>query len=256
MSVLFGIFGLFYGLLIGSFINVLIYRLPINKNIVFPRSACPHCNQVIPWYRNIPVLSFVLLRGKCGHCHAPISYQYPLVELVNGLFYFFLASQITSTSELLPVVLKALIFSLLLAHVIIDLRHQLLPDGINLFLAIFFLILSILNQQWLMGIYGMLVGLALPLLVTYLFYLVKGVIGLGGGDIKLFGALGLYVGPLGVIQNIFCSCLLGSILGIALILSKAIKRERPIPFGPFIIAVALIQIYLPDTFHKLLSFVF
>ncbi len=255
MSVILGIFGL----LIGSFVNVLIYRLPLSKDIVFPRSACPHCETIIPWYRNIPVFSFLFLRGKCGTCHRFISIQYPLIELINGVVYFLLASGLTASSissELLPLTLKALIFSLLLAHFVIDFRHQLLPDGINIFLAIFFLSLSIINEQWQMGLYGFAIGLALPLVVTYLFYLAKGVVGLGGGDIKLFGALGLFLGPLGIIQNIFLSCLLGSVLGIGLILVKAMKRERPIPFGPFIIAVAGFQIYFPDYFTRLLSVIF
>ena len=252
MSILFGVFGL----LIGSFVNVLIYRLPISKNIVFPRSSCPHCGRVITWYENIPLLSYILLWGKCRSCHGPISIQYPIIELINGVAYCFLASNYVLQGELLPLVLRALIFSLLTAHIVIDLRHQLLPDGINFFLAIFFFILSILNEQWVMGLYGMALGVALPLLVTYLFYLVKGVVGLGGGDIKLFGALGLFLGPLGIIQNIFFSCLLGSIMGLALILVKALKREKPIPFGPFIITVAGFQIYFPEYFKRLLTLIF
>ncbi|MBI2521584.1 MAG: prepilin peptidase [Bdellovibrio sp.] len=253
MSILFGIFGL----LIGSFINVLIYRLPLNKNIVFPRSACPHCHAIIPWYFNIPVLSFLFLRGKCAYCRSRISLQYPLVELINGIVYYLLAKNVTMLSfELLPIILKALVFSLLVAHVVVDLRHQLLPDGINIFLAIFLFTLSLLNGEWLRGLYGMILGLILPLIVTYLFYLVKGVVGLGGGDIKLFGALGLFLGPLGVIQNIFVSCLLGSVVGIVLILTKTLKRDKPIPFGPFIILVAITQIYFPSHFQRAMAAIF
>ena len=112
-----------------------------------------------------------------------------------------------------------------------------------------------MTNPWTHWLIGGALGLGFPLLVSWAFYLLKGQVGLGGGDIKLYGALGFYLGPIGVMQNIFLSCFLGALVGIALIASKIIKRENPIPFGPFIIVVAAFQIFLESWFKHLIAYI-
>lgn len=143
------------------------------------------------------------------------------------------------------------VFCVFLVHFFIDLRHQILPDSLNLYLAMLFLCYGIFYLSWKQWLLGGIVGLSMPLLVTWLFYLAKGKVGLGGGDIKLYGALGIFLGPMGVLQTIFLSCLLGSVVGLVLILSKRIDRNHPIAFGPFIIIVSFVQIFFPQAIEWL-----
>jgi leader peptidase (prepilin peptidase)/N-methyltransferase len=147
------------------------------------------------------------------------------------------------------------VFCAFLVHFVVDLKHRILPDSINLYLMSLFLLVSFINNPWTHWLIGGILGLGFPLLVSWLFYLLRGQVGLGGGDIKLYGVLGIYLGPIGVMQNIFLSCFLGSLIGIGLIASKVIKRDHPIPFGPFILIVATVQIFAESWFKQLISYI-
>lgn len=249
------IFASLFGLLVGSFLNALIYRLPRGINIAFPRSSCTECKKIITWYENIPIISFIFLRGKCSGCGTRISWEYPAIEFTAAAFAFLIAPKTIDSTELLNFFFFFSVFCAFLVHLIVDLKHQILPDSINIYLALLFLLVSLFTQVWTYWFIGGAIGLGFPLLVSWIFYQLKGEVGLGGGDIKLFGALGLYLGPIGIMQNIFLSCFLGALIGIILITTKVIRRENPIPFGPFIIAVAGFQIFAESTFKTLISYI-
>ena len=244
-----------FGLLVGSFLNALIYRLPRNINIAFPRSSCTNCNKIINWYENIPVISYIFLKGKCSGCGTKISLEYPIVEIISALVAFLIAPSDLTGPALLSFFFFFSVFCCFLVHFIVDLKHQILPDSINIYLAFLFLLVSWFSHPWTFWLIGGAIGLGFPLLVSWIFYLLKGQVGLGGGDIKLYGALGFYLGPVGVMQNIFLSCFLGALVGITLIAAKIIKKENPIPFGPFIIVVATLQIFGESWFKHLISYI-
>lgn len=255
MELLLIIFATIFGLLIGSFLNALIYRLPREINIALPRSSCTNCKKIILWYENIPVLSYLFLRGKCSGCNAKISWQYPAVEILTAMAAFAIAPANTSPSELLNFFFFFSVFCCFLVHFIVDLKHQILPDSINAYLAAVFFTISCFGNPWSYWLIGGAIGLGFPLLVSWIFYQLRGEIGLGGGDIKLYGALGLYLGPIGIMQNIFLSCFLGAIVGLLLIATKLMKKENPIPFGPFIIVVGAVQIFFESWFKHLMSYI-
>ena len=138
------VFFVSFGLIVGSFLNALIYRLPREINIAHPRSSCPSCNKLINWYENIPILSFIFLKGKCSGCGAKISFQYPLVELVTGIFAGLIAPKDLNMVEVLNFLFYFGIFSAFLVHFIVDLKHQILPDSINIYLLFLFFTASFL----------------------------------------------------------------------------------------------------------------
>lgn len=249
------IFATLYGLLIGSFLNALIYRLPRGINTAIPRSSCPECKKVISWYENIPVLSYLFLRGKCSKCKTKISLGYPAIELLTGIVAYLLSPKDISSFELMNFFFYFSVFCAFLVHFIVDIKHQILPDQVNIFLGLLFFLVSILTQPWTYWALGGAIGFGFPLLVTWVFYLLKGQVGLGGGDIKLYGALGLFLGPVGIMQNIFLSCFLGAVVGLFLMGFKIIKRDHPIAFGPFIILVSAFQIFAPGLFSDLISYI-
>lgn len=249
------IFFIAFGLLIGSFLNVVIYRIPREQSVVKPRSTCPSCGHKISWYENIPVISYLILKGGCRECRTKISIRYPLIEILIGLIAFWLIPKDLTYTNLIHFIFYFSIACIFVCHFLIDLEFQILPDKINLyFLAItlpyvfFFYPLP----HWLIG--G-IVGFMGPFLVTYLFYKLRGQIGLGGGDIKIFGILGLILGPAGILKTIFFSCMLGSIVGILLILSKRMGKDTPLAFGPYILIAAAIQIYFPDLVEQIDPFI-
>ena len=250
MPILTLIFMFIFGIMIGSFLNVLIIRLPLEKELVFKRSNCLNCQKLIVWYENIPILSFLFLKGKCSGCHHKISLQYPIVELLTGLVSILLAPKWISTLSILNYCFLFSIFCVFLCHFIIDFKHKILPNSLNIYLGLLFFAHSIIYKSWQFWLIGSAIGLLFPLLVAWAFYKYRGIEGLGGGDIKLFFVLGLYLGPLGIIQNIFLSCLIGSLVGLSLIISKRIDRNFALPFGPSIIIVASFQIFFPTYYLK------
>jgi len=249
--ILINIYSFVFGALLGSFLNVLIYRIPKEEDFVFTRSYCPKCKKKIQWFENIPMLSFIFLKGKCSKCKSKISLKYFFVELATAMASLYLFPKEITHYTLALYGFFLSIFCVFIVHFFIDLKYKILPDSLNFYLACLFLVYGILFFSWKHWLLGGLVGLCFPLLITWLFYLVRGKIGLGGGDIKLYAALGLYLGPMGILQNIFLSCFMGSIIGIGLILFKVIKRDYPIPFGPFIIIISFVQIFFPKVLFYL-----
>ncbi len=238
-----------FGLLIGSFINVVIARVPLGESVVTPRSKCPKCGHKILWYENIPVISYIFLRGKCLECKAKISIQYPIVELICGVIAFLLFPQRIGSLQIYYFLVFFFIAVIFIAQFLIDLKHQLLPDKLNIALLFIVLPYAFHKYQLYYWLVGGLIGFWGPYLITYLFYKLKGVIGLGGGDIKLFGILGVLLGPVGIMNNIFFSCFLGAIVGGLMIFYKKQDKDVPFAFGPFIILTATLQIYFADFFN-------
>lgn len=248
------IFSFLVGITVGSFVNVLILRLPKEEDVVFEASHCPKCKKKIHWYENIPLVSYIFLRGKCSGCGNGISFQYPLIELIVGLFCLLILPKDLTMAYLLTFSLKLSVFCCFLVIFVVDIRHQIIPNYINLFLFIVLLLTSVFMFNWLHILLGLIIGLGFPGFVTWLFYKIKGQIGLGMGDIKLYGALGVYLGPMGIVQNIFLSCFSGSFAIGVLMLMGIVKRDTKIPFGPFIVLVAFFQFYYPEYFNQVMKF--
>lgn len=250
------LFVFIFGSLIGSFLNVVIYRMPREESIVFPRSKCPKCKALIPWYFNIPVFGFLLTKTQCFNCKEKISIRYPLIEAFCAMIAVLLFPEHLTSKELIFFFIDFSIFCALLAHFLIDIEHQILPDKINLYLLLIIAPMQIILTPMNFWLVGGLIGFLGPLFVTWLFYKLRGVVGLGGGDIKLFGIIGILLGPFGVVSNIFMSCMLGSLVGLTLIILKKMDKNKPMPFGPYIILVLLAQYFLPEYFALINPFSF
>lgn len=215
-----------YGLLIGSFLNVCIYRIPRNENIVTTRSHCMHCGTQIKWYDLVPFFSFIILGGKCRKCKTRLSLQYPLVELFNALLYcsIFLVNGFNFVS-----VIYCLMTSALLVLSIIDFRTYEIPFGINVFIGILGLIRMGLDwTDWVNYVLGFC---TVSLFLLLLYFLTKGR-GIGGGDIKLMAAAGLVLGWKLILLAFILGCLLGSVLHV--IRMKVSKADRVLAFGPYL----------------------
>ena len=228
---------LILGLIIGSFLNVCIHRLPINESVIVPSSRCPSCRHPVRWWDNIPVISFLLLRGQCRNCGQPISWRYPLVELANGIGYVFLVWRFGLG---LPAAVYALLYSSLLVITLIDLDHQIIPDRISLPGMVVGLAASsvILPTGFLNALIGLLLG-------GSLFYGVavasRG--GMGGGDIKLIAMIGAFLGWKQVLLTIFIGALAGSVIGLFLMVFKGKSRKHAVPFGPFLSLGAVVALF-------------
>lgn len=241
-----------FGAIIGSFLNLLIYRLPRGKNIVSPRSSCPHCSRIVEWYCNIPVLSYLTLRGKCRHCEGKIPLRYVGIELFSALatVYFFPVELLPG--ELLSFLFRTIVLYTFIAIFFIDIDFKIIPNILNLYLGTVLLLFASLHTYFAEMALGFILGGGFPLLITWIFYLLRGEIGLGGGDIKLFAALGIYLGPLGIIKTILLSGFFGSIFVLFFIMLKKMDKKTKIPFGPFIVLVASWQIFFPDSYARLM----
>ena len=247
-------FAFILGSFFGSFINALIYRIPRNKDIVFCRSQCPKCSHIIYWYHNLPILSYYFLRGCCAYCKGKIPLRYVLIEITAGLVTLLLFPKEYSNTEWINFLFNIAVFYTFLAITFIDLDFKIIPNRFNVFLAILFLVSSFQNLNFTKITLGILLGGGFPLFITWLFYTWRGKIGLGGGDIKLFAALGIHLGPLEIIRTIFLSCFLGSLTVLIFIGLKKMDKDKPIPFGPFIILIASLQIFMPDAYSRLMEF--
>lgn len=235
-----------FGAIVGSFLNVVILRLPAeDQSIVYPASHCPQCSAPLHWYENIPIVSFLFLRGKCGHCRLPISVQYPLVELAMAL----LATAIVSTFQLTIAAAGYFLFSAaLLVIIVIDIHHQIIPDVISLPGIILGFLFSFVSPTvtWQSSLIGLIGGGGVLYAVAFLYFLLRKVDGMGGGDIKLLAMIGAWLGWQSLPFVIFASSLSGSIVGlIAMLYQKKGGRTR-IPFGPFLSVSALIYTFYAE----------
>lgn len=243
-----------FGLIVGSFLNVCIVRLPRGRSIVSPPSHCPRCKKGIKFYDNIPVISFLILRGKCRACGETISWRYPAVELMNGLMYLWIFREFGLGGEMFLVMALC---SSLVVITFIDLSHMIIPDVITLpgmlvglMLAPFFM--SALADPlpfhldrllphagpylrgFLNSFIGLLFGAAPLLTIGWLWEKLRNIEAMGGGDVKLMGMVGSFLGWKGALLTIMLGALTGSVVGITLILLRRHKMDKVIPFGPFL----------------------
>jgi len=238
------VFSFLFGLVLGSFYNVLVYRLPRGMSVVSPSSRCPSCGEPIRWYDNVPLLSYLLLKGKCRSCGAPISLRYPLVELSSALLALYACHAYGLTLEAL---LHYAFFSLLLVVGLVDWYHFIIPPQLSVGGTLFFLAVSPFREEITFeeSFLGALLGFGLPFLI-YLYYAkVRKVEGIGLGDALLLALVGAFAGPYGV----FVSLLLGSLLGLLYVIPTAVKHKSlqfAVPFGPFLALGAFLGVVFKE----------
>ncbi|MCP5244765.1 MAG: prepilin peptidase [Burkholderiales bacterium] len=252
------------GLMVGSFLNVVIYRLPKMMerswhqqcaefrgepveslptfNIVTPRSACPLCHHKIAFWENIPIFSYLVLRGRCVECHAPISFRYPLVEIITGMMSGFIAWHFGFGF----LMIAALIFVwALIALAAIDIDTQLLPDDITLPLMWLGLLYNMhdgfTNLQ--SAVIGAVAGYLSLWIIYWIFKLATGKEGMGYGDFKLLAAIGAWLGWSLLPLVILLSSLVGAVVGVGLIIAAKLNKSVMIPFGPYLAGGALIALF-------------
>jgi leader peptidase (prepilin peptidase)/N-methyltransferase len=271
------------GLLVGSFLNVVIYRVPVMLqrdwrqqccefleldekefskddlnakhkifNLVKPDSHCPQCNAPVRAWQNIPILSYVLLRGKCASCQKPISMRYPIIELVTGLLSGVVAWQFGATW--LALAFLVLTWSLI-SLTMIDFDHQLLPDNITLPLLWLGLLVNALLPETTVSatdaVLGAIIGYMSLWSLYWVFKMLTGKEGMGYGDFKLLAALGAWMGWQSLLLIVILSSLVGAIVGIALLLFRGQDRNIPIPFGPYLAGAGFIAMLWGDALNQL-----
>jgi len=256
-----------FGAMIGSFLNVCICRVPEGKSIVTPGSHCPRCGKAIRWYDNLPVISYLLLRGRCRHCHGSISVQYPLVEGVTALLSLLLFMRFGPS---LQYVIYFAFAAALVVVTVIDLYHQIIPNVISLpgiaagLLASWFLpnpalldglLRGLLFQAGRIGVnlsnhaafvdslLGILLGGGSLLLVIHLYYWLRKAEGMGGGDVKLLAMVGAFLGWKAVVVTIIFSSFIGSIVGVTVMVWKGRDLKYAIPYGPFLSLGAMMALF-------------
>ncbi|MGD8342149.1 MAG: prepilin peptidase [Desulfobacterales bacterium] len=232
-----------FGICIGSFLNVCIYRLPESKSIVHPRSMCPRCGTLIASYDNIPILSYMVLRGKCRYCGARISFRYPLIEFISGIFAVGVFMKYGLSVEAL---IYYTFIATLLVITFIDIDHQIIPDvislpGIPIFFAASFALPDITLVE---SILGVLIGGGSLWIVAQLYYVLTRKEGMGGGDIKLLAMMGAIIGWKGVLFTIFVASAIGTVVGILVMLKTRTSMKLKVPFGPFLAIGAIAYIFL------------
>ncbi len=215
-----------YGIVIGSFLNVCIYRIPKKENIATERSHCMECGTQLKWYDLVPLFSWLFLRGKCRYCGTKISIQYPLIEFINGVGYvwIFVVNGFNFVS-----ILYCLCMSALLALSVIDWRTFEIPVAFNIFIFLLGVVRAIYDFE---HIWTYLIGMIAISGFLLILFIVTGGRGIGGGDIKLMAAAGLLLGWKGIVAAFFLGCILGSIIHIFLM--KFFKKDRTLAFGPYL----------------------
>jgi leader peptidase (prepilin peptidase)/N-methyltransferase len=229
------------GLIVGSFSNVCIYRIPKNESIIYPASHCPKCRSKIKPVDNIPLLSYILLKGRCRNCKSKISIQYPIVELLTGLTYLIIyLTYGLSIQSLIYIILS----SALIIIAFIDLNEQIVPDVISLpgivigFILSFFVpYISFVNSAL-----GVFVGGGIILIIGTVGSVIFKKEAMGGGDVKLAAMIGAFLGWRYITISLFLGFFLGALAGIFLIMSKIKSREDAVPFGPFIVLGSFITL--------------
>ena len=247
------IYAVCVGAVVGSFLNVVIYRVPRGESVVKPRSHCPNCGHLIRWYDNIPVFSWLILRGRCRDCGAPISVRYPVVELVTAI----LTALIVSRYGLSVAMGEAVVFVWMsIALGLIDLEHQILPDVITypaVVLGIAGSLAGGLTTPLEAGL-GIVVGGGIPIAVIVLYKAVRGIEGMGFGDVKYLAAIGAVLGVMGCLWVLIVAAILGALVGVGLMIAGRGDGRTALPFGTFLAVASIVYLLVPLPWHQLFRF--
>ena len=230
-----------FGLLVGSFLNVCIFRLPRGTSIVWPASACGSCKRELRWFENIPIVSWVVLGAKCARCKAPISLQYPLVEAITaGLFVL-----VAATTPAGPQLAARLLFVCALIVLFgIDLEHQILPNSITLPGTVIGVLFSLIGPPgWRASLLGVLLGGGVLYAIAWGYYAVRREEGLGMGDVKMLGMIGAFLGWQAVLLTLVLASLSGAVIGVAMISLQRGSMKYALPFGTFLAIGALVAMF-------------
>ena len=250
MLLLMNIYAFIFGAAVGSFLNVCIYRLPAKTSIVKPSSRCPNCGHPIRYLDNIPIISFILLGGKCRHCKSRISWRYPLVEFITAVLTVMLFIKFGLT---LNFFVFFIFTAVLIVITFIDLDHQIIPDILTLpgipsfFLAAVFLV----EIPWREALIGLLVGGGVLFLIALIYEFIAKREGMGGGDIKLLAMIGAFLGWKSLIFVLLFGSMTGAVIGITAMILKKQDMKYAIPFGPFLSAAAIAYIFLDNSYINL-----
>ncbi|NWG00614.1 MAG: prepilin peptidase [Thermoanaerobaculaceae bacterium] len=234
-----------YGLVLGSFLNVVIHRLPRGMSLLRPRSHCPNCGATVAWYDNVPVLSYLVLAGRCRQCKVRIPVRYPLVE--GGTAALLVAAVARFGLGVWGV--EAAVFLLLLVPLaLIDLEHHLLPDWLTLTGLGAGLVASAAGGLVTVGeaVVGSVVGAAVPLAVMWVYRLVRGVEGMGLGDVKLLAMIGAFLGWRGVLLSLCFGACAGAVVGVALMATGRGRADTELPFGTFLAGAAALVLFFGE----------
>lgn len=241
-----------FGAAIGSFLNVCIFRLPDHHSLVKPSSQCPYCHHPVRFYDNIPLISYLILKGKCRDCGQKISWRYPLVEFITGVLALLLFGKFYLT-------LKFLVFFIFTAVLIvitfIDLDHQIIPDVLTLpGIPVFFLLAVFVVKEisWVEAVVGLIIGGGVLLAIAFAYELITKREGMGGGDIKLLAMIGGFLGWKSLIFILLFSSLLGAVVGVFAMVIKKQDMKYAIPFGPFLSMAAVAYLFWGDAFIRFL----
>ncbi|WP_373893056.1 A24 family peptidase [Virgibacillus sp. CBA3643] len=241
MDVIFVVLFFLFGLIFGSFFNVVGLRVPRNQTFSNDRSFCPACKHILSWYELIPVVSYVIQQGKCRHCHGKISSIYPIIELTTGFLFMISYVMIGLQLELITALL---LISMLVIILVSDITYMLIPNKVLLFFLPLIILMRIVQplDPWWSAFAGGLIGSAI---IALIILVSRG--GMGAGDMKLFGVLGVVLGVEKVLVAFFLSCIIGAIIGMMLLLFKIIDRKQQVPFGPYIVVAALLTYFYGDS---------
>ena len=234
----------FFGLCIGSFLNVVIYRLPLGQSLATPPSRCRKCGYSLRWFDNIPVISWVLLRGRCRKCGVSVSWQYPAVELITGVLFVL----VVWLTPLGPLMISRLLFvCILIALFGIDLEHQILPNSITLPGIVIGLLLSLIAPPgWKDALIGALLGAGILYGIAAAYYLVRREEGMGMGDVKMLAMIGAFLGWKAVLVTLVLSSFSGAIIGVILLSAQRRGMKFALPFGTFLSIGALIAMFVGE----------
>lgn len=250
-----GISAFIFGTCIGSFVNVCIHRIPNSTSIIYPPSACPHCNTQIRFYDNIPLLSYLWLRGRCRHCNTSISFRYFLVEIIGGGFALATLLNFGFTFE--GLIYYGFITVLLIIS-FIDIDSKTIPDMITIpgIPVFFFASFALPKVTYIDTALGILAGGGSLFIVALTYYLLTKKEGMGGGDIKLLAMIGAIIGWKGILFTVFIASAVGTLAGLLMMLSTKSNMKMAVPFGPFLSIGAIIYIFFeaPMTFWYLHMF--
>lgn len=233
------------GCCLGSFFNVVIHRLPLEQSLVHPGSHCPHCHQPIAWYDNIPVVSFIMLMGKCRHCRGCIAVRYPAVEALTGGLFLLLFRHYGWEAQFF---VEAVFISLLIIITFIDLDTYTIPDVLSLPGLVVGFLFSFVSTRlsWSDSLLGILLGGGVLYLIAMGYQILRRQEGLGGGDIKLLGMIGAFVGWPGVVFTILVSSIVGTLVGLPIMWRTRKGMSTMLPFGPFLSLGAVVYIFWGD----------